>query len=102
MAIQKEIAIDYLTRFPERTPLLTLAKTICKENPSVFASVDAARTALRKHCGQQGKRSRASKLFNAPSDKSPFRTLPDGLKELGDWEPYHINCKKALILSDVH
>ena len=94
-----------LHKFPN-TPSLTLAKKILKENPSLFTSVEAARTAIRYFRGAVGKRARKNadpKLARA-FDESMFN--PFGLPETDEVEyiPFILpkRCKRILYLSDIH
>ena len=48
---------DMLTKYPN-TPSLTLAKKIMTENPSMFTTVEAARSAIRYFRGAVGSKAR--------------------------------------------
>lgn len=108
MTPQTEVATELLTRHPKAASL-TLARIAYKENPEVFASLEAARTVIRKHRGASGKKHRAMmkdkthvREPQAPGD--PFAKLPDGkthFKAL--WGAVKIEGPaRALILSDAH
>tara|TARA_B110000914_G_C15493532_1_gene461945 strand:+ start:652 stop:1668 length:1017 start_codon:yes stop_codon:yes gene_type:complete len=94
-----------LHKFPN-TPSLTLAKKILKENPSLFTSVEAARTAIRYFRGAVGKRARknADPKLARPFDETLFN--PFGLPETDEVEylPFILpkRCKRILYLSDIH
>ena len=105
MSTGSEIVFDALEKYPE-TPTLTLAKKIYKENKSVFPRLEAARCMIRYYRGQLGKSHRESlatrKYIKPQGSKSPFESLPDGLKYWEEWEPYEIESKRTLVLSDIH
>ena len=100
-----EISIQYLNKFPD-TPTLTLAKKMYADNPTVFPSLNAARSALRYRRGQMGKRGRKNitnrSYMKKAGSRNPFGTLPEGLTTLDEAEPFIINGKKSLILADAH
>ena len=94
-----------LHKYPN-TPSLTLAKKILKENPSLFTTVEAARTAIRYFRGAVGKKARKNadpKLARA-FDETLFN--PFGLPETDEVEyiPFILpkECKRILYLSDIH
>ena len=97
---------DLLVRFPN-TPSLTLAKKVVKENPSLFTTVEAARSAIRYMRGAMGKKSRSY-----ARDETLFREFnvssfnPFGLPESDEVEylPFTLpsECSRILCLYDVH
>ncbi len=96
---------DLLERFPN-TPSLTLAKKVAKENPSLFTSVEAARSAIRYFRGAVGDANRkyADQRLARDFEVSSFN--PFGLPESDEVEylPYKLppECRRILCLYDVH
>ena len=105
MNVGKDIICEYLERFPE-TPTLTLSKLIYKENKECFPRLEAVRSLVRYYRGQNGKYGRdkvsTKKYFKESGTKSPFESIPDGLKHFDEWAPVEIESDRTLILSDVH
>lgn len=103
-SIAGNVVKECLKQFPD-TPILTLAKKLCKENPSLFTSIEGARAILRSHAGLSGDMQRGK-----IKDKSNFRekkyqynpVVPESFEQ--DWSPFvlpfHVN--KLLVLSDIH
>ena len=77
-----------------------------KDNPSLFTSVESARTAIRYFRGAVGKKARknADPKLARPFDESLFN--PFGLPETDEVEyiPFVLpkECTKILYLSDIH
>ena len=105
MSVGSEIIFDALEKYPD-TPTLTLAKLVYKENKSVFPRLEAARSMIRYYRGQKGEYHRGvlstKKYVKPQGSKSPFELLPDGLKYWEEWEPFELESKRTLILSDIH
>jgi len=100
-SLKGEIVIEYLNNFPD-TPSLTMAKMIYAENKSLFTDEEDARGTVRYYRGSYGEKQRYGKLFDFDGKYNPFGKLPEGLTDFKDWEPYPLDCKKALVLGDVH
>ena len=103
--IQGEIVIAYLDEFID-IPTHTLAKKIYIENPEAFKSIETCRSVIRYYRGASGKanakKSGAQKYKRKKGEPFGWNRLPDGEKEI-DWlSPAIINCKLALVLSDIH
>lgn len=96
---------DLLLRFPN-TPSLTLAKKIMKDDPEMFTTVDAARSAIRYFRGATGTKSRknADPKLARPFNEALFN--PFGLPDSDEVEflPYVLpdTCERILYLSDIH
>ena len=96
---------DLLVRFPN-TPSLTLAKKVVKENPSLFTTVEAARSAIRYMRGAMGKKARSS-----ARDETLFREFnvssfnPFGHPESDEVEylPFTLpsECSRILCLTEM-
>lgn len=97
-----KIILEYLERFP-KTPSLTLAKKIYKENKEVFSTLDSARSLIRLYRGQSGDESRRkikqTKFYTKPGDRNPFN-LPESHAD--PYEMFEIKQSNTLILSDFH
>lgn len=83
---------------------LTIAKAAYKQAPECFASVESARTLVRKIIGQSGARNRKE-----TRDKSRYRTprAPGELPKMPEavstpWEVFQLPARKLGVLSDVH
>jgi predicted phosphodiesterase len=98
------IVKEYLTRFP-KTPALTLAKKIYKENPEAFTNVEHARSMVRMYTGQKGDKNRKcikdTQFYRPAGSYNPFK-VPES--DCDDWAPVRIpdRYSKGLIFSDVH
>lgn len=100
---KKQIAEDYIRRFPD-TPNLTIARKMFKEKPEMFLNLDSARSAVRNVKGTLGKRAANYVVPDLKEDrthiKNPFQ-LPES--EADEWEMYKIKgVKKLLVLADIH
>tara|TARA_R110000868_G_scaffold33407_1_gene121333 strand:+ start:8223 stop:9221 length:999 start_codon:yes stop_codon:yes gene_type:complete len=93
---------EVMDQFP-KTPSLTLAKKIYKDNPAPFKSVESIRTIIRIRRGQHGdwrRKATADKSnFTKPGSTNPFN-LPEPVDE--NFEPHYINETRILIISDLH
>lgn len=103
---KSDIVREYIAKFPG-TPKQAVARIIFKENPAFWTNLDQVRTMVREVTGSRGVKSR-----RASADKSlfidgvrgdPFGKLPVGLTHFRQWG-FHVvpNCKRALILADLH
>lgn len=96
---------DILQQYPN-TPSLTLAKKIVSENPALFTTVEAARTAIRYFRGASGSSNRkhADPKLARPFDEALFN--PFGLPDSDEVEyiPFILpsECSRVLYLTDVH
>lgn len=99
MAIQQDIIIKYLKKFPN-TPNLTLAKKIYKENNKSFTNIDAIRSIIRRQTGQAGNnKGKDESLRTAPKPLNPFN-LPESYSN--DFSTYEIKQNSTLVISDLH
>lgn len=89
MNIGTTIAREAVIQFPE-TPTRTLAQKIYNDNPSVFLNFESARTIVRT----------ARKNKKMPI--CPFDSLPKGMLDFKEWEPYVIDERVVLIICDLH
>jgi predicted phosphodiesterase len=102
-----ELAASLVARFPN-TPSLTLAKKLYKENVSLFTTLEAARSVIRRVRGADGERERkrcsVKENYRAPRQAGDvFGSLPKGLTDFNDWQAFDMGGKhKTLLLSDIH
>jgi predicted phosphodiesterase len=103
--ITGQTALRYIEEYPT-TSNKTLAGLMYQDNKSIFSSVDHARAIIRYWKGKTGDENR-----KCLSDKSkisengllnPFDALPDGKKELGDYEHIQLFGNKFLVIGDAH
>lgn len=110
MTIAQQIVSEALKRFP-KSGRLTIAKAIYKENPGVWANVEAARSSIRYMTGTIGSTNRQKamksktlkqKKIETPND-AVARRFPNGLRHHKNFGPYVIKgASRALLLYDVH
>lgn len=88
----------------QKLPTRTIAKRLNAKYPKLFATVEIARSALRGFTGTKGKKSHrlaqargTLKPHGKQSDRPP---LPKSLAK--PWEPYILEARRVLVLSDVH
>jgi predicted phosphodiesterase len=82
-------------------PTLKLARIMYNDNKLAFKNIDSARLSLRRIEGKLGPRSRKSKsaVIVPERPKNPYN-LPQSDEAV--YEPYVLNHKRVLILSDIH
>lgn len=105
VSIAGNLAKETLRKFP-KTPIMTLAKKIYKENPDLFVNLEAARYHLRYFSGLKGKRDRMklqdkSLIREKTFNYNPFELPESHKKEANKWKLPKA-YKKTLILSDIH
>jgi len=98
-----DIIKELIQSFPE-TPTLTLAKKVYKEHPSMFSSVEVARSAIRYQRGNNGINNRKQ-----TKDKSKFRKnceagysmcIPKSIAK--PINAFKLPQGKTAIMSDIH
>ena len=93
-----KLSKQYREKYGWDMPTLKLARIMVKDNPLLFNSVDAARTSLRGLEGKAG--SNYKNYFKvAERPKNPYN-LPQSDETI--YEPYILEAKRLLILSDIH
>ena len=109
--IRQQIIIEARKKYGDEMPLGRLAKAIQKENPTVFATPEIARSAIRHVVGKNGEESRGKRIRRGSAKyfEEIERTrnahvvpgLPKSHAEL--WEPFIIHgAQRIAILSDIH
>jgi predicted phosphodiesterase len=93
-----QTCVDYRERFGWDMPTLKLARIIYQDNPLLFNSLETARTALRSIEGKSGTRVAVRKQVDT-RPKNPYN-LPQSDEAV--YEPYNLDAKRLLVLSDIH
>ena len=95
------IARAYREKYGWEMPTLKLARIMYAENNLIFTSIENARAKLRWIEGKMGDKSRRmSTTLKLPErTRTPYK-LPEA--EEFAYEPYIIEAKKVLVMSDVH
>jgi predicted phosphodiesterase len=90
---------EYRERYGWDMPTLKLARIIYKENELLFRDVEGVRDVLRRIEGKKGKSNRRiiKQVENRPLN--PYN-LPSSDETI--YEPFKINAKRLLVLSDIH
>jgi predicted phosphodiesterase len=99
MALIGDIVKEYLKRFP-KTPSLTLAKKIYKENIEVFKNVEHARDIIRTYRGSHG-----DLLREKIKDRTFYNQIPELPKSEKVYKPTYVFPKannRILVISDIH
>jgi len=77
----------------------TLAKRLHSEHPAQFPKLEPALQCVRYFRGGKGKRDRRYATI-APSERDSANRLPTAIPE--EWTPFELDCRRCLILSDIH
>jgi predicted phosphodiesterase len=93
-----ETCVKYREQYGWDMPTLKLARIIYNDNPLLFNSLETARTALRSIEGKSGTRVAVRKEVDA-RPKNPYN-LPQSDEAV--YEPYNLDAKRLLVLSDIH
>jgi predicted phosphodiesterase len=90
---------EYREKFGWDMPTLKLARIIYNENKLLFSNVERVRDTLRSIEGKKGKSNRkiVKQVENRPLN--PYN-LPSSDETI--YEPFKINAKRLLVLSDIH
>lgn len=81
-------------------PTLKLARIMYKENPMVFSNVDNARSSLRQIEGKnKGTGTTPTHKVDHERPRNPY-ALPKS--DEAKWEPFTLDHKRVLVLSDIH
>lgn len=95
-----EIAKKYREKYGWEMPTLKLARIMYEENKDNLTGVEHARTILRYIEGKSGSKNRTNTTVVIPErPRAPFK-LPEA--EEFNYEPYVIDAKKVLVMSDIH
>jgi predicted phosphodiesterase len=96
-----KVAREYREKYGWEMPTLKLARIMYAENKLLFPSLEKARSRLRWIEGKMGERSRrmSTNITLPERSRTPYK-LPEA--EEFAYEPYIIDAKKVLVMSDVH
>ena len=95
---KKALCKEYRLKYGNDMPTLKLARIIYKENKLLFSSLDSIRTSLRSIEGKAGEK--LKNVIRTPDrPKNPYN-LPQSDETI--YEPYELQAKRLLILSDIH
>ena len=96
-----DLARQYREQYGWDMPSLKLARILHKDNPLLFKDVEMARHAIRYIEGKAGDMKRNFKTITQASERprNPYK-LPDS--DETTYEPYRIQAKRVLVLSDIH
>ena len=93
-----QLCTEYREKYGWEMPTLKLARIVYKDNPLLFSSIDNARTMLR---GIEGKTQNRVKVRKQMPERprNPYN-LPESDEAI--YQPYLLNAKRLLVLSDIH
>jgi predicted phosphodiesterase len=96
---QSLLALEYRNKYGWEMPTLKLARIMYGENKLLFTNLESARSALRAIEGKH--KSSGSKVYKEMPErvKNPY-SLPESNEAI--YEPYVLNAKRLLVLSDIH
>lgn len=94
-----QIGINYREKYPDY-PTLKLARILYAEHPLRFPNLEAARSSIRRAEGKHGKSNTRKSITKFPNRPyNPYK-LPES--DEAKYEPFAINEKRILVLSDIH
>jgi predicted phosphodiesterase len=96
-----DVARRYREKYGWEMPTLKLARIMLEAERLTFIDLDDARHKLRYIEGKAGKKDRKHKTIVQMNERprNPYQ-LPDS--DETTYEPYRINAKRVLVLSDIH
>jgi len=89
---------EYREKYGWDMPTLKLARIIYKDNPLLFSGVESVRLTLRNIEGKSNNRTKVRKVV-PDRPRNPYN-LPESDEAV--YEPYIIDAKRLLVLSDIH
>jgi len=93
-----QLCAEYREKYGWEMPSLKLARIISKDNPLLFNKVDTIRSILRQIEGKNKNRVKTVKEM-PERPKNPYN-LPESDEAV--YEPYKLDAKRLLVLSDIH
>jgi predicted phosphodiesterase len=94
------IAREYREKYGWDMPSLKLARIMYKDNPLLFTTLDATRSLLRLIENKMGKVNKCKIAKEVPErPKNPYK-LPESDEAI--YEPFVLDAKRLLVLSDIH
>jgi predicted phosphodiesterase len=95
---KSELCAKYREKYGWEMPTLKLARIIYKDNPLLFSGVESVRLTLRNIEGKSNNRTKVRKVV-PDRPRNPYN-LPQSDEAV--YEPYVIDAKRLLVLSDIH
>jgi predicted phosphodiesterase len=95
---KSKLCADYREKYGWDMPTLKLARIVFKDNPLLFRDVEAARLTLRGIEGKADNRVGVRKVV-PERPKNPYN-LPQSDEAI--FQPYALESKRLLVLSDIH
>lgn len=93
-------ARKYREKYGNDMPTLKLARIMYKENNILFSNIDDARSALRYIEGKIGAHNMPKGMVKGEDrPKNPYN-LPKSDEAV--YEPFYLNHKRVLVMSDIH
>jgi predicted phosphodiesterase len=96
---------EYLEKYSE-LPTLTIAKLIVKENPTLFKTVEAARTSVRLHRGEKKSRKVKNPISMRSQEQKKealrFSALPKTDYDKQEVFNVPVGNNRILVLNDIH
>jgi len=89
---------EYRENYGWDMPTLKLARIIYKDNPLLFSGVESVRLTLRNIEGKSNNRTKVRKVV-PDRPRNPYN-LPESDEAV--YEPYVLDAKRLLVLSDIH
>ena len=93
-----DLCNEYREKYGWDMPTLKLARIIYKDNPLLFNGVEGVRLTLRNIEGKSNNRTKVRKVV-PDRPRNPYN-LPESDEAV--YEPYVIDAKRLLVLSDIH
>lgn len=103
IANRRQIIASLVKKFPE-TGSRTLARMLHEKHPVIFDTLEKARSGVRTFLGNNGEvhRKAAEKRGTARAPRKPGELPPLPKSEAKPWEPFVLEAKRVLVLSDLH
>jgi predicted phosphodiesterase len=103
LARRRQIIATLLEKFPD-TGSRTLARMLHEKHPVIFDTLENARSSVRAYLGNCGVRHRksAEKRGTARAPRKPGELPPLPKSEAKPWEPFVLDARRVLVLSDLH
>jgi len=93
-----KLCTEYREKYGWEMPTLKLARIVFKDNPLLFRDVEAVRLVLRGIEGKADNRTAVRKVI-PERPRNPY-SLPESDEAI--YQPYVLNAKRLLVLSDIH
>ena len=101
---KRDIAAEYIAKYPPDFPNLTLARIVYMANPTAFLSIEDARSVIRTVLGKNGKKNKTKKHkslhVEKDKSKSPY-SLPETWADERKVFKLPVGCNKIGFISDL-